>query len=161
MTTNTSDTVQQVPQACRDIAADLRDLAALAESNPFVAEMLRFAYSGKTFWPRFASDDYSDGRAAMADAIRVFKSIARGPIEKKYDSEWFDAVINLRALSVKLTDERDKVCERVVVGTREITEEVPDPAVVAAAPKVTTTRTEEVVEWRCAPILGDASKAVA
>ncbi len=45
--------------------------------------------------------------------------------------------------------DRAKVCERVVTGTREVTEEVPDPD----APKVTVTRVVEDVEWRCSSIL--------
>ena len=51
--------------------------------------------------------------------------------------------------------EREEICERVVTGTREVTEEVPDPEQVAAVPKVTVTRTEEIVEWKCRPILPD------
>jgi hypothetical protein len=48
---------------------------------------------------------------------------------------------------------RDEVCERVVVSTQEIEEEVPDPELAEAAlanvPTVKTKRTIEEVEWKC------------
>lgn len=40
---------------------------------------------------------------------------------------------------------RDIVCERRVVGTKAVTEKVPDPG----APLVEITREEEIVEWDC------------
>lgn len=49
---------------------------------------------------------------------------------------------------------REQVCTRRVVGTETV--EVPDPAALAAVPKVAVER--EVVEWDCHPILaGGAS----
>lgn len=49
---------------------------------------------------------------------------------------------------------RNEVCEKVTVATREVTEEVPDPDLVAKVPTVTRTRTVEDIEWRCHPIMG-------
>lgn len=59
---------------------------------------------------------------------------------------------------VKMTiiADRGEVCERIVIGTREVTEETPDPEAVDALPKTTVTRVEEVVEWRCHSILDEA-----
>lgn len=51
---------------------------------------------------------------------------------------------------------RDEVCERVVVDTREVTKTVPDPAV--DVPTVEITETQEVVEWRCPPLLAGADQ---
>jgi len=51
--------------------------------------------------------------------------------------------------------DREEICERIVTGTREVIEEVPDPEQVAALPKVTVTRDEEIVEWKCRPLLAD------
>jgi hypothetical protein len=45
-----------------------------------------------------------------------------------------------------------------VVGTREVTEEVPDPEALAAVPKVTVTRTVEDVRWECRPLLAEAQR---
>jgi hypothetical protein len=47
-----------------------------------------------------------------------------------------------------LNTARDVVCERVVVGTKQV--DIPDPA----APKITVD--EEIVEWVCSPLLDDA-----
>lgn len=44
---------------------------------------------------------------------------------------------------------REKVCEAVVVGTRTV--EVPDPDALAAVP--TIEKVEDIIEWRCAPVL--------
>jgi hypothetical protein len=63
----------------------------------------------------------------------------------------------LRGLHVKVLALRDEVCERVVLATREVTEEVPDPEALAAIPKVAITRTVEDVEWRCTSLLADAA----
>jgi hypothetical protein len=43
-----------------------------------------------------------------------------------------------------------------VTGTREVTEQVPDPEALAAVPTTTVTRTEDVTEWVCRPLLADA-----
>jgi hypothetical protein len=52
--------------------------------------------------------------------------------------------------SVRITSWHDKVCERVVVGTRELPEvRIPETIIPA--------RTEEIVEWRCKPFLGEAA----
>jgi hypothetical protein len=51
------------------------------------------------------------------------------------------------------------VCERVVVATREVEMEEPDPVAVAALPKVTRTVTVEDVEWKCAPLLTSADQS--
>jgi len=44
---------------------------------------------------------------------------------------------------------REKVCERVVVGTEERVIEGPDPEAVAALPKIKRVETVELTEWRC------------
>lgn len=54
---------------------------------------------------------------------------------------------------------RDQVCERVVVGTKQVEVEEPDPEVVAALPKVKRTETVEEVEWRCEPLLAPVEQA--
>lgn len=54
---------------------------------------------------------------------------------------------------------RSEVCERVVVGTREVEVEEPDPEIVAALPKVKRVETVEEVEWRCEPLLAPARQA--
>lgn len=54
---------------------------------------------------------------------------------------------------------RKEICERVVIGTREVKEEVPDPELLEAAtkdiPMVEKVRVIEDVEWQCHSIMGD------
>ena len=57
------------------------------------------------------------------------------------------------SLRVLVYAPREQVCTRRVIGTREVTREVPDPAALAAVPTVTVTETVEEVEWDCGPIL--------
>ena len=52
---------------------------------------------------------------------------------------------------------REEVCERVVVGRREIEVTEPDPAAVAALATVTRTKVIEDVRWECRPLLADAN----
>lgn len=54
---------------------------------------------------------------------------------------------------------RHEVCERVVIGEREVTESVPDPEAMRGVPLVEVTRKVEDVEWVCHPIMGDAGEA--
>ncbi len=58
---------------------------------------------------------------------------------------------------MKVVANREEVCERVVVGARQVTETIPDPSV--TVPTVEITKTVEDVEWRCTSILAgqDAS----
>lgn len=60
-------------------------------------------------------------------------------------------------LAVYAQADREEVCERVVLGTRDVTEEVPDPEALKAVPKVIVTKTVEDVEWRCMPLLAEAT----
>lgn len=56
---------------------------------------------------------------------------------------------------------RDQVCERVVVGTEQVTRQVPDPDALAAVPTVEVTETVEQVEWICRPMLAAEQQPVA
>lgn len=149
-----------------DVAADLRALADLVESDSggFVAAMIRDVFKHDV-WPAHAaafkydavnSKIVRDRPAIMAEAIRRFKTIAIAPVTKVYSDRgdgYFDALIPLRALPLTLTDERAEICERVVTHVETVTDHIPDPEYIAAAPTVPVERAVEHVEWKCAPIL--------
>lgn len=148
------------------VAQDLRALADLIEhdGDGFVAAFLVQLFKHHV-WPAHGVDYLERGgqeRAVMAEAIRRLKMIASGPVAKDYreykgsSDSYFDATIPLQAVSIRLTDLRNLVCERVVTGVETVTEEIPDPEYIAAAPKITQTREVEQVEWQCGPIMGDA-----
>lgn len=54
---------------------------------------------------------------------------------------------------------REQVCERIVVGTKQVETEKPDPEAIAALPKVKRVETVEEVEWRCEPLLAPVEQA--
>ena len=74
-------------------------------------------------------------------------------LSKDVDDHYYDLDGYLDGLAVKFVAFREEVCERVVVGTREVTRTTKDPELLAQLPDVTVTETEEVVEWRCSPLL--------
>lgn len=146
------------------VAADLRDLADLIEhdGDGFLAAVLAQLFRRNAVWPAHSVDHTERAgqeRAVMAEAIRRFKTIASGPVEKEYrdgGAGYFDATVPLTGLRIVLTDLREQVCTRVVTGLEIVTEEVPDPEYVAAAPKVTVTREVESVEWQCGSLMATA-----
>lgn len=142
-----------------DLAADLRALADLVERDPFISATVERALDNN-LWPAHAAGyEHADQRRElMAEAIRRFQSIATGPIAKRYDGDYFRATVPMRAISLTLVDIRESVCTRVVTGTEVVTEEIPDPAYIAAAPTITQAREIETVEWQCHPLLAATSR---
>lgn len=135
-----------------DVAADLRALADLCERNETAADLVR-AIVAKDIWPNHVLGGETP-KENMAQAIRVLKPIATS-IDKSYIGDYLEVAVTLRGgVVITLTDAREKVCTRVVTGTREVVEEIADPDALAAVPKVTRTRVEEIVEWQCEPLLG-------
>ncbi len=149
--------ISDAPSAA-DVAADLHALADLIanDGDGFLAAVVAKLFT-ESMWPAHAVSYSERGqeREVMAEAVRRFKSIATGPISKVYEGGgegYFNAIIPLNALQLKLVDLRARVCERIVTGVETVTEQVPDPA----APKITVERVVEQVEWRCSSILADA-----
>lgn len=146
------------------VAEDLRTLAYLVENDAdgFTAAMIAQLFKKSAVWPIHSvahGNRNGQERAVMAEAIRRFKAIATAPIRKEYQEGgdgYLDVTVPLRALQIGLTDLRDRVCDRVVTGSTTVTEEIPDPDYIAAAPKVTVTREVESVEWKCQPLLSES-----
>jgi len=140
------------------VAADLRAIADLVEGDEHLATMIVRLFDNAA-WPNHAVayDQRDDPRGTMAATIRKFMPLATGPVEKRYAGDYFDAILPLKALKLRLTDERAQVCTRVVTGTEKVTEEVPDPAYIAAAPMVSQTREIETVEWECGPLMASTT----
>jgi hypothetical protein len=129
-------------------AAGLRQLADFLDANPNL-QGTRYAFDSINLFPR--------GRDAVAAWARAAMRATGAAVDKFVNGNWAGVKVTFGSVGVDVTIERDEICERVVVDTREVTEEVPDPQALAAVPKVTVTRTVEDVEWRCRPLLaGDA-----
>lgn len=127
-------------------AAGLRALADTIEANPELAYLLRTSFS------HMGSHLFDSEREKLTTFIRLMKA-SGAEITKDYTTNYAMVAAKFGPVNVVLQADREQVCERVVVGTREVTEEVPDPEALAAVPTTTVTRVEDVVEWQCRPLL--------
>jgi hypothetical protein len=136
------------------LADGLRQLAVLVENLDDDALIRDYEFQlGNAIMP-------VDGKDELAAHVRA--GLAAGAeVEKYYSNDWAGAWLRFGPVAVRPYAGRDLVCERHVTGTKEVTEEVADPEALAAVPKVTVTRTVDVVEWRCDGFLKPAAKAVA
>lgn len=120
----------------RDRAAALRALADLIEERPMLAG------------DPFTSVDLHLFPTSAAEMAALVRELG-GNRQKDHGDQFLMVVREFGAgVRIRIAGEREQVCEAVVVGTETV--EVPDPD----APKVTVER--DVVEWRCAPVLGEA-----
>lgn len=114
-------------------------------ANTYSYSVLVYLSPGDDVLPRMA--DYT--RRAKAAGARV---------EKQY-GEYGKVLLHFGPIYLQVYASREDVCERVVVGTREVEVEEPDPEALAAVPTVKRTEIVEVVEWQCHPILAGAERA--
>lgn len=136
------------------LAEGLRRLASLVEKLDDVALIRDYEYTLR--YMNMPVDD----KAALAAHVRAGLD-AGAEIEKSYSDAYAGAYLKFGPVRIWPYAGRDLVCERVVTGTQEVTEEVADPEALAAVPKVSVTKTVEVVEWKCDGFLKPAPKAAA
>jgi len=98
-----------------------------------------------------------DTAARLATAARV---LMPGTRAKAVEDDYYRVEGSLRGLKLQVWAMRDQVCERVVIGTHEVTRKVPDPVALAAVPTYVITETVEEVEWICSPITAPIAEAV-
>ncbi len=125
----------------------LRKVADLLEQH----DELPLPSAGDIFPMTFTFLSGGDRKAALAAAARLIPSQLHKKVRDGDYGSYFDLEGRLDGLMIQLTAFRDDVCERVVTGTREVTKQVPDPAV--DVPLVEVTETVEEVEWVCGPLL--------
>ncbi len=151
--TATEPTDEKAHALANEQAVSLRRLADIVEANPNLARTLAYALKGiivPLVWDGQRDDMAAWARAAAQAGAKVDKQV-----RDNYDQ--FKLIVTIGALGLEILADRDEVCERVVTGTREVTEEVPDPEALAAVPKVTVTKVVEDVEWRCGSLLAPAA----
>jgi hypothetical protein len=147
-----TQTETQTTDQAAAMADGLRKLADLIETNPAFAPVMRYPLGSMNAPANYVGDT----RKLMADFARAALA-AGGTVEKDYDGDkWAGINASFGPVCVQVYADRAKVCERVVVGTREVTKEVPDPDALAAVPTVTVTETVEDVRWECTPLLAAA-----
>lgn len=132
------------PAARAAYAAGLRHLADVIEADPACP------------YPQGAIDLFihdEDGDQAEI-AARLRRELGGGKWQKDDQGSYLTLDGMCGGMPVNLWLTREAVCERVVTGRKEIVETVrvgEDPR-----PVETVTRTEDVIEWVCNPILAAA-----
>lgn len=133
--------------------AAIRELADWLEAHPDIPIPHGLTGDNEFAYELIHASHGGDQQAVLADVARALP----GKVTKyvlKVDETLFTISGRLSGgIYIKVVADRDEVCERVVVGTRKVTEQVPAPD----APMVEVTRTVEDVEWHCVPLLAERS----
>lgn len=147
---------EPAPTVAQELAIGLRALADMLDANPNLNDdsYLQYAFGSLPVYTMNRAAVAAFARAAMGAGITV---------TKHQGDKWAGIDIPFGSrMGLRVFVEREEICERIVTGTHEVTEDVPDPEALAAIPKVTVTKVVEDVEWRCRPILaGEAEPTVA
>lgn len=96
-------------------------------------------------WPDFWSWSKEIHIYLSKDPKAVLRTI--GSFEKKYQGDSFEARKPLGDQTLVLKTRRAAVCEKIVVGIREVPETV-EPSYYTAE-RVIPAHTEEIIEWKC------------
>lgn len=151
---NTTDTAEDRVAAERAAyISGMRKLADILEAHPELELPFEGHRTEMIVVPVYGGD--------ASKSAKRFSRLIPGRIDKEPSTsgDSMSLIGSIDGLKIRMLLNRDDVCERVVVGTREVTTSAPDPDAVAALPVVEQTVTEEIVEWRCLPILGGGDDA--
>lgn len=135
-------------------ALTLRALADWLEAHP---EAEQDVYGGGTSPFRILDTGYANAAEMAARAREI-----GGRWEKNTDEQGVYFRLEQEILPgafYEIYEERELVCERVVVGVTEREVEEPDPEAVAQLPKVKRVEKVERVEWVCPPSLLGSGRA--
>lgn len=148
-----TNTETAAPSRGAQIAEALRVVADMMEANPELAEDMRYTgFESICFAFRSKDQVVRLVRAAKAHGAQITKH--HGDKYFSTDMAFGPVVLGAHVL-------REEVCERVVVGTRQVTKTVKDPVALAAVPDVEVTEDEPIVEWHCTPLLADDAPVAA
>lgn len=140
--TKDSATARATGQA-RAQAEGLHALADMIEKNPHIPPASGYLKSVNVWW---AAD--VDEVTAIAKAGNDCGATVTGGISGDvYILELTWGPITARALT-----ERERVCERTVVGTETVTEVVSDPTLLAEVPTIEVVKEVDLVKWQCPPL---------
>lgn len=131
--------------------AGLRALADLLDDHPELPLPNTGRSNAFDWW--IWDHDVEDPKATLAEIVRLIPGAKNKVVGEAAGSSWFTVEATLRGLRIDVNANRATVCQRVVTGTREVVEEVPDPDALAAVPTVSVTKTVEDFEWVCEPLL--------
>lgn len=136
-------------------AAALRQLADMLDEHPELCGDVDYMLRSSLLAMPLHNPEVTDQRQRLALWARAARRHGATATTKDVSDDTFEVVVAWGdALRIRVLASRDEVCERVVVGTEEVTRQVPDPEA-PPAPLVEITETVEHVEWRCHPLLAD------
>jgi hypothetical protein len=141
--------------------AGLRALAGKLEASPGEVPLPSAGRLEPLAFHFLAGDD---PRTAMAAAARAIGGTWDKNVRDYGDaggSSYFDLTTSIHGLRIIMTAYRDAVCEKVITGTHDVTEVVPDPELLAAVPLIKVTRPVDEVQWVCGPVMAAAAGATA
>lgn len=144
-------------------AADLGRYIAYLRDNPDIAGAINSTIPEVRSYACLPPEKH-DVKAVIADFSRRARR-AGAEMRKDVNDAYAGAVLTFGDVVLRVYSTREQVCERVVVGTREVEVEEPDPQeverAIAALPKTRRVETVEDVEWRCTPLLAPDDEAEA
>lgn len=130
-----------------EIAAGFRLLADLIEATPDIRVAYPMVHVWCTPWER-------DGAREQWRAIARAAARLGHPVRKEYGTSTACLEVPLAGITARCLSSREFVCERVLVGTELVEEQIPDPdapLVTIPDPRVVKTVEveREVFEWKC------------
>jgi hypothetical protein len=146
----------------RDAAGALIELAELVEQHPEIPSP-GFELRGYGEGSRIKFSHYGpDAEEQIAKLVKILgvPFTKNDPTESHYNESYYVLEGTWAGVKVEIVTHRSMVCERVVVLTEDVEEEVPDPELVKALPTVKQHHTREIVEWQCNPVIAAATAAV-
>lgn len=120
-----------------EYASALRRIADIYDANPWINQ----PYEGISM----AMSVYCHSKSEMAAAVKAFGTGKKSDGHSTVD---FEPDIT-KPILLKIQGFKSDCCERVVVGVKE----VPEQVYPATKKYVVPAHTEEIVEWRCSPVL--------
>lgn len=152
---------EEIARSFTAVADDFVSFADFVRANPQLTRHMRNTrpdnYGNRTLVYTRSAEVIAEFARAAAKAGRKVNKRVDGDGEG--DGQFFAITVEFGWLQLYVYATRSEVCERVVTGTREVVEEIPDPEALATVPTTQVTRTEEIVEWRCGPLLGGGPDA--
>ncbi len=143
-------TLTQTDRKAEFIAAT-RAVADLLEATPDLRTPDAVSNDPMTRMPRFNWCVWdAEPAAKIAQLVRLIGGKwDKNTPDDAYDRQYYVLAREYHGATLEIHAYRDSVCERVVTGTRTVEQ-------VIATAHETVTVTEDIVEWRCHPVLAGA-----
>lgn len=126
----------------------LRVAANLMETVPDLPPPSLSAHVIELQWS--VSSRHPDPGAELARLARLMPcKLTKNKPGDEFGDTYYELRGEIDGVPVQLWAKRELVCTKVVTGTKPVTKLVPDPA----AAMVEVTEEEDIVEWRCDPLL--------